>query len=71
MLQLDFGFEIVEKPIGQTFMKISDPYLPIDSTYVGNNTGGMLINKDGTCGGWMVPGYYFVHIVYAIKSDQL
>ena len=69
LIQLDFRFDIVEKPVGKAFMRINAPYIPISRTYIGD-AGGVLVEPDGTCGGWLDPGYYFVHIVYAINPKM-
>ena len=67
LIQLDFRVDILEKPGGNAFLQVNEPYKPIDQVYIGLNTGGILINSSGSCGGWIDPGAYFIHVVYAIN----
>ena len=66
LLQLDFQLIVNTNPGGAVFLKIAAPYVPIERTYL-LPSGGVLLDWTGDCTAWIVPGGYFVHVVYAIE----
>lgn len=66
LIQLDLALNILTPPAGNYFIQIHAPYIPANPTY-SDMAGGVLINIDGGCGGWIGQGDLFLHFVYVIN----